>query len=121
MIWANLAEITQSKRLFEKFGGGVRFGGESCNWYCRSVLFRFTVLRRKIGYGGGFTVSNRRFLFSAFGSLAVPPWLGLRLAGSRSAWLTLSLRWTVDRLRSLLDIVRAFRSRAARRRQGRWF
>ena len=79
MIWANLAEITQSKRLFEKFGGGVRFGGESWNCYCRSVLFRFTVLRRKIGYGGGFTVSNRRFLFFfRFWSLAVP--LGLAYA-----------------------------------------
>ena len=64
---------------FEKFGGGVRFGGESCNWYCRSVLFRFTVLRRKIGFGGGITVSNRSFLFGRFWFLACVP----------LAWLTL--------------------------------
>ena len=79
VISAKVAEITQSKRLFEKFSGGVRFGGESWNCYCRSVLFRFTVLRRKIGFGGGFTVSNRRFLFSRFWFLGCAP-LGLAYA-----------------------------------------
>ena len=86
VISAKLAEITQSKRVFEKFGGGVRFGGESCNWYCRSVLFRVTVLRRKIGYGGGFTVSNRRFLFSRFWFLSCVPLAWLTLG-----WLALGL------------------------------
>ena len=91
VISAKVAEITQSKRLFEKFGGGVRFGGESCNWYCRSVPIRFPVLRRKIGFGGGFTVSNRRFLFFRFWFLALCPlglayaWLARARLGSRLA------------------------------------
>ena len=76
---AKLAEKPEPKGFIKKVDGGVRLGGESCNWYCRSVLFRFTVLRRKICVGGGITVSNRSFPFGRFWFLACVP----------LAWLTL--------------------------------
>ena len=40
-ISANVAEIGKPFVCFEKVGVVVPLVGESCNWYCRSVLCRF--------------------------------------------------------------------------------
>ena len=57
-IWAKLAQIPEPNVCFEKVGVVVPLVGESCNWYCRSVLLRFFVLHLNFGVGGGNTMTN---------------------------------------------------------------
>ena len=57
-ISAESAEIGNPNGFLVTVGVVVLLVGESCNWYCWSVLYRFIVLHLNFGVGGGNTMTN---------------------------------------------------------------